>query len=47
MACSHIWVRVNDIKICRKCGLTILPDCRAIFDKNLLKKKWGLKNAKD
>lgn len=21
--CSHLWVDVNDVRVCRRCGLTI------------------------
>lgn len=33
--CRHEWFRYNDLKICRRCGLTVCPDGRAFFDRAL------------
>ena len=41
--CKHEMIKINDIKICRKCGLTILPDGRFFYDKQILSK--GGKNG--
>ena len=43
--CAHDMVKVNDVKVCRKCGLTLCPDGRVLFDKSILRKRWR-KNAK-
>lgn len=41
--CKHKLAKINDIKICRKCGLTILPDGSFFYDKQILLK--GGKNG--
>lgn len=40
MACGHVFIKVNDVSICRKCGLTIghRNQC-VIFDYKLLNRK--------
>lgn len=38
--CRHDWTKLNDVKICRRCGLTVCPDGRAFFDRALLLKRW-------
>ncbi len=31
--CRHSYVKINDVYVCRKCGLTITFDGKIIFDK--------------
>ena len=38
--CTHDMVMINEVKICRKCGLTICPDGRVFFDKAVFLKRW-------
>lgn len=45
--CRHDMVRVNDVKICRKCGLTICPGGQVFFDKELIRKRRKKKNEKN
>lgn len=34
--CNHIWKKVNDTKVCIRCGLTVLwPSGEIIFDRKL------------
>lgn len=35
--CSHEMIKVNDIKVCKKCGLTILKDGKLFFDKQFVR----------
>ena len=36
MACSHSnTVKLNDVKVCLRCGLTLMPDGKVIFDKKI------------
>lgn len=35
--CRHEMIKVNDIKVCKKCGLTVLKDGRLFFDKQFVK----------
>lgn len=37
--CRHDIVKINDIKVCRKCGLTICPSGQVFFDRALLLKR--------
>jgi hypothetical protein len=30
-------IKVNDIKVCKKCGLTVLKDGRLFFDKQFVR----------
>lgn len=39
MMCSHIWTKVNDILICKKCALNLLPDGTLFFDKKIINYK--------
>ncbi len=45
--CSHINSKtINDVKVCFDCGLTIMPDGKIMFDKNIIKYKNKNKNKK-
>lgn len=34
--CGHIWKKVNDVRVCQRCGLTVrLYDGNIIFDRKL------------
>lgn len=35
MACSHEWQKVNDVRCCLRCGLTITYDGQILFDRKL------------
>lgn len=37
--CSHTWKKVNDIRICLRCGLMRMPDGKLFFDKGILNYK--------
>ena len=37
--CSHIWVKVNEVFVCARCGLTRTPDGRLLFDKKAVNYK--------
>ena len=45
--CSHDMIRVNDVKICRRCGLTICPNGQVFFDKELFRKRRSKKHEKN
>ena len=36
MGCPHIWKKVNEVKVCVRCGLTRTYDGRILFDKALV-----------
>ena len=49
--CSHNLVKINDMRICTRCGMTVLPNGMVIFDRNLpnykgKRKKRGKNNGK-
>lgn len=33
--CCHEWITINDITVCRKCGLTRMYDGKVFFDRKL------------
>ena len=36
MACGHLWRKMNDVRVCMKCGLTVGKDGRVlVFDRRL------------
>ena len=37
--CSHVWLKVNDVQVCRKCGLTAIYDGKIMFDKKINQKR--------
>lgn len=40
--CKHQWVKVNDVYVCKKCGMTRTPDGKIMFDRdatNICKKR--------
>lgn len=50
--CNHDFVKINDVSVCRKCGLTRTYDGRILFDKRLpnrvqKKRKKENKNVKN
>lgn len=42
MACGHVFIRINDVSVCIKCGLTLGKGC-VIFDHQLINWKGGQK----
>ncbi len=43
--CKHEMIKVNNVSVCLKCGLTRTPDGRILFDKKIVnyKRKGGNK----
>lgn len=40
--CRHIWKTINDVRVCRRCGLTVrLPGGQVLFDRRLTSLKKG------
>ncbi len=37
--CNHDFVKINDVTVCRKCGLTRTYDGKIFFDKKLPNRK--------
>ena len=38
MACKHTNTKkVGDVKVCLRCGITVMPDGRFFFDKDIVK----------
>lgn len=37
--CSHSWQRVNDVRVCLKCGLTTTFDGKIFFDRKIVNYK--------
>ena len=33
--CSHSWIRINDVNVCARCGVTRTYDGKILFDRNL------------
>ena len=33
--CKHLWIKINDIYVCKKCGITRIEDGKIIFDRKL------------
>ena len=33
--CKHVWIKINDICVCKKCGVTRIEDSKIIFDRRL------------
>lgn len=33
--CNHIWKKINAVRVCVNCGLTILPNGNLYFDRHL------------
>lgn len=32
--CGHLWIEINDIRVCKRCGMTIsLIDGKVMFDR--------------
>lgn len=48
--CNHEFMKVNDVRVCTKCGLTFTDSNKVIFDRKLpnygRKKRGKKKNAK-
>ena len=34
--CPHIWIKINDVTVCKRCGLTRLADGRVFFDRKIV-----------
>lgn len=54
MACKHEnTVKINDVKVCLKCGMTLTMDGKILFDKEIVnytskkRKKGAIKWAKN
>ena len=45
--CRHDMIQQNDVKICRRCGLTICPGGQAFFFDKALFRKRRKKHEKD
>lgn len=37
--CNHVWRSINDIKVCKNCGLTVTFDGKIIFDRKIVNYK--------
>lgn len=44
--CKHEMTKINDVKVCKKCGLTVLKDGRLFFDKQFVKQMQRRKKVK-
>lgn len=49
--CRHQFIKINDVSVCKLCGLTLSYDGKVMFDRNLpnignRKKRRKNKNAK-
>ena len=33
--CSHEWRKINDVKVCMRCGITVTHDGKILFDKKI------------
>lgn len=33
--CGHEWIKINDLSICKRCGITITEDKKILFDRKL------------
>ena len=45
--CRHDMLKMNDVKICRKCGLTVCPNGQVFFDRELFRKRRNKKHEKN
>lgn len=43
--CNHLWQKVNDVRVCMKCGLTTTYDGKLLFDKRIVNYKSKRKKA--
>ena len=43
--CNHIWQRVNDVRVCMRCGLTTTYDGKILFDRKIVSYKPKRKKA--
>ena len=34
--CKHEFIKINDVVICKKCGITKTPDGKIIFDRKVI-----------
>lgn len=37
--CKHDFIKQNDVKVCRRCGLTVLPNGSFFYDKKILARR--------
>ena len=44
--CKHEFITINDVKACKRCGLTVLPDGKIIFDRAIVQSLHKKKNKK-
>lgn len=44
--CGHIFIKINDISVCIKCGITFTGQ-KVIFDRKLINRKEGKKRNYD
>lgn len=44
--CSHEWLKVNDVWVCLRCGITRLPEGDVMFDRRLPNYKPKKKKAR-
>ena len=49
--CRHNWREINDIRVCLRCGLTVIKNGSVLFDRNIMnyrpRKKGRKKNGKE
>ena len=38
MACKHKFIKINDVDVCTKCGLSICDGKTVVFDRKLVNK---------
>lgn len=44
--CNHEMQKINDVKVCMKCGMTITPDGKILFDRKIASYKSKKKKDK-
>lgn len=37
--CNHEWRKINDVKVCMRCGMTRTLDGKILFDKKIVNYK--------
>lgn len=45
--CNHQWKKINDIKVCTRCGLTITYDGKIMFDRKLPNYRKGARKCQE
>lgn len=39
LMCNHEWQKINSVKVCMNCGMTITPDGKIVFDRKIVNYK--------